>query len=93
MLILPIKMKECVLKLRCQGITQKEEHIKCIHDTGQAEDGDVFRSHVYCLLNTISAAVQHSGMDYEHVFRKLLERKGKLGHQVSNHGESKDFIM
>jgi len=44
----------------------------------------VFQSHVYCPLNTISVALWHSGMDYEHVFRKLLERKGTLGYQVNN---------
>jgi len=50
-------------------------------------------SHLYCLLDTISVALQHSGMDYEHVFRKLLERQGTLGYQVNNNRESKDFIM
>jgi len=66
---------------------------KCIHDKRQTKRGEVFQSHVYCLLNTISVALQHSGMDYEHVFRKLLERKGTLGYQVNNNRESKDFIM
>jgi hypothetical protein len=88
------KHKHRHIKFRCQVITQKKEYNKCIHDKGQATGSEVFQSHVCCLLKTISVALlQHSGMDYEHVFRKLLERKGKLGYQVNNNGESKDFII
>jgi hypothetical protein len=63
-----------------------------IHNAHKAKDtGEAFLSHAYCLLNTISVALLHSGTDYEHVFRKLLESRGKLGHQVNNNWKVKGF--
>jgi hypothetical protein len=53
--------------------------------------GEAFLSHAYCLLNTISVGLLHSGMDYEHVFMMLLERRGKLGRKVNNNWKMKGF--